>query len=106
MIARGGTSDVPVEEEGDGVGFDKDCCDYVDFDEDLACLVKVMYLLKCWTDSDAFVGAAGEILVGVEDGLGVDPGAVEIQQQGSRWQALLHPPHPGAVASSFSAGQA
>ena len=106
MIARGGTSDVPVEEEGDGVGFDKDCCrDYVDFDEDLACLVKVMYLLKCWTDSDAFVGAAGEILVGVEDGLGVDPGVVEIQQQGSRWQALLHPPHPG-VASSFSAGQA
>ena len=65
-------------------------------------MVKVMYLLKCWTDSDAFVG---EILVGVEDGLGVDPGAVEIQQQGSRWQALLHPPHPG-VASSFSAGQA
>ena len=68
-------------------------------------MVKVMYLLKCWTDSYAFVGAAGEILVGVEDGLGVDPGAVEIQQQGSRWQALLHPPHPG-VASSFSAGQA
>ena len=68
-------------------------------------MVKVMYLLKCWTDSDAFVGAAGAILVGVEDGLGVDPGAVEIQQQGSRWQALLHPPHPG-VASSFSAGQA
>ena len=68
-------------------------------------MVKVMYLLKCWTDSVAFVGAAGAILVGVEDGLGVDPGAVEIQQQGSRWQALLHPPHPG-VASSFSAGQA